>query len=49
MEKKCKPKLGQWRNESLFVTDEKKLIAMIDYLKCIKSKTKNPIYRSDFR
>ena len=38
MEKKCKPKLGQWRNKRLFLSDEEKLILIKDYLNGKESK-----------
>ena len=38
MEKKCKPKLGQWRNKRLFLSDEEKLIIIKDYLNGKESK-----------
>ena len=38
MEKKCKPKLGQWRNKRLFLSDEEKLILINDYLNGKESK-----------
>ncbi len=38
MEKKCKPKLGQWRNKRLFLSDEEKLTIIKDYLNGKESK-----------
>ena len=38
MEKKCKLKLGQWRNKRLFLSDEEKLILIKDYLNGKESK-----------
>ena len=38
MEKKCKLKLGQWRNKRLFLSDEEKLTIIKDYLNGKESK-----------
>jgi transposase len=39
MEKKCKPKLGQWFNNGIYLTDAEKKIIIQDYLSGNESKS----------